>query len=355
MKIRKILPHIFLLGIALLLPQICFAQILDSNGIILPEVIDIFRQYRPLINEKKGEIIQKRKISTDQIDNILNANTSVCDISLEHLNDIAQVVFLRPANLERKDTLIHAAKYIPYTNDRVADLFRTIGDIEDVYPKKEHYKYILINGSTVQNMRYRLQTLIHFLELAKLQITPETEIVFLTGERDLFPEENEQQLVATTPLKINPLWIQPIQLPLTEDQAAEWIWNQTQLPEGLRKAKITFVRAKKTEFTNSETKVVTKKRPTTFDTIETWVKEFTPKPGECLSISSQPYIYYQEATIRGFFDKMGLIEKGFTIEGSGNRSDDMTSSQDSFKENIPVILDNFARTIYTEVSNRDAK
>jgi len=320
--------------------QNCFAKVVDQEGNVLQDVLEVFRHYRPLIEQSAEDIAQKKGLSKETIGYILDPQTPVSKISLQHLNDIAQVVFLRPAGMERKDFKAYTKKFLPYTDQTVFDLFTSMGDIHTVYPQKEVYPYILFNGSTVENMRQRLKTLVDFVEAKKIHIPPETKIIFLTGERDLFPEENEAQLMDTDPLEPDPAWEKPAILPVTEDQAAQWIWSQSKLPDSLRNASITFVRAKKKP---------DGKRPTTFDTVQTWINEYQPKPGACLSISSQPFVYYQEATTYGLFKKAGLLEKGFSVEGVGLGVDN--ESLDYFREHIAIVLDNFARTIYTEVQN----
>lgn len=322
----------------------CFARILDEEGKILRQVVDVFRHYKPLIDQCAEDIAQKKGLSKEKIDHVLNSQTPLSDISLGELNAIAQVVFLRPSGKERKDIKAENEQFLPYTDLTVLDLFSQIGDIDSLYPQKEAYPYILLNGSTVVNMRERLKTLIELVEQKKLHITPETKIVFLTGERDLFLEENEAQLMDPDPLKQDPSWSRPEILPVTEDQAAEWVWNQSMLPDALRKANITFVRAKKNPKTGA--------RPTTFDTVNTWVEQYKSEPGVCLSISSQPFVFYQEATTRGVFKKTGLLEKGFSVEGVGFGKDKNSEGFfEYFKAHIAVVLDNFARTIYTEVQN----
>src|SRR6185369_499664 len=120
----------------------------------------------------------------------------------------------------------------------------------------------------------------------RLLITPTTKIIFLTGERNLYPEENEVQLKDTYPLQQNPHWKLPTVLPTTEDQAAEWIWNQSQLVPSLREAKIIFVRAKKKTEKDPTTGKDIKRRPNTYDTVQAWIHEHQPRPGACLTISN---------------------------------------------------------------------
>jgi hypothetical protein len=328
----------------------CSARILHDNGKVLKEVVQIFRQYKPLIEERSADIIEKRGLSKEQIEHILNSRTPAADIALSQLNDIAQVVFLRPSQTERKDIKPLNKIYFPYTDHKVFKLFSSIGDVGNIYPKRKHYRYILLNGSTVQSMRERLKTLVDLINARKLLITPTTEIVFLTGERALFSEEDSKQLMDPSPLKVDPQWKMPSSFPKTEEQAARWIWSQTLLPCSLRDAKITFVKAKNKSEKDPVTNEVIIKRPNTMDTVQTWIQSGKIEPGTCLSISSQPYVYRQKATTMGAFKKAGLLKKGFSVEGVGLGQNEKNLNQ--FKENIAVVLDNFAHTIFIETTNQ---
>jgi hypothetical protein len=85
-------------------------------------------------------------------------------------------------------------------------------------------------------------------------------------------------------------------------------------------------------------------RPTTHDTVDAWIAT-NPKPGSCLSISSQPFVYYQEITMKNALEK----HPDFGIEGVGFDYDD----PDYFKNNIGAYLDNLARTIFTLVQMKE--
>lgn len=326
------------------------SRIIDQKGIVSETVIEIFRHYKPLIDRYKTDLTQKKGLSSDQIEVVLNPATPTSDISLAILNDIAQVVFLRPADMERKDIHVFNSKFLPYTTLSVFRLFQSLGDVGPLYPRQKRYRYILLNGSTVANMRQRLKTLVDFVETKKLKLYPDTEVFFLTGERDLFPEEDEAQLMDPAPLTRNPAWGKPATLPVTEDQAAAWIWGQTNMPMSLRDIKVIFISAKKKTEKDPATGKVRLKRPTTFDTIQTWIQEERPEPGSCISVSNQPYVYYQEAVIKGAFKKAGFLEKGFSVEGVGLDQEDQ--SLETFQKHIAVVMDNFARTLYTELQNQ---
>jgi len=324
----------------------CLAEIVDSKGHVLKEVIEIFHIFEPLIEQCSKEIFKKTGLSKVKIDEILKNQNHTKNISLNDLNDIAQVVFLRPNTIERKDSKPLNKNFLPYTNERLLNLFRTIGDIDTKYPKRQTYRYVLLNGSTVKNMRFRLKTLVTLVKAGRLIIDKNTEIVFLTGARDLFPEENEQQFVDPSPLKQDPKWQRPDKLPTTEDQAAEWIWNQSNLPPSLRHAQIIFIKAKKIPEFDPVTRTTSFKRPTTLSTFQAWIEEYKPHPGKCVSISNQPYVHYQAASFNGVLKKEGLLEKGFTVEGVGFSSKPKTL--ESFKDDIAIYMDNLARSIYVE-------
>jgi hypothetical protein len=327
-----------------------FAKITDPKGNTLKEVVAIFRAYKPYIEQHMAEITAKRGISAQEIAHLLQPQTPLAAISLRQLNAIAQVVFLRPAGKERDDLQADNQKFIPYTNDSVFHLFRSIGDIGPLYPSLQTYDYILLNGSTLEDMRFRLQTLEELVAKKRLIITPTTEIIFLTGERDLYLEENEAQLKDPHPLQQNPHWKPPLALPTTEDQAAEWIWEQSELHPSLRQAHIIFIRAKKKIEKDPITGKEIKKRPNTYDTVQAWIHGHQPRPGACLMVSNQPYVYYQQATLEAALKKAGLLSRGFTVEGTGLSPEPEDRSY--FTKHIAIFLDNFARTIYTEMQKQ---
>jgi len=357
---RKFSLFIFMIGFLLVLPK-SYTNILDKQGHPRQEVVDIFRQFKGLLEENKSLLLINNEqsaaslryvLTEDDFNKILDFQVSAADISLDSLNVIAQKIFLRPANLERKDIVEDDNKFSSYVTNDLWKLFAAIGDIGSIYPTQQKYMYMIINGSTVQNMRQRIQALINLMNESKVQIFPSTQLVFLSGERDLFPEETKAVLLNSAPLLQNPDWKGPATLPVTEDQAAEFIWDQALLPDALRKAQISFVKAKKTEYIDAKTGVKTFKRPTTADTVLKWIADFKPEPGACLAISSQPFVHYQEATTYGIFKKLGLLNKGFTVEAVGFDTVEKSGPFESLSKRAAVYMDNLARTIFTELSNK---
>lgn len=255
----------------------------------------------------------------------------------EDRNNIAQAVFLRPAGQERQN-LSGQQKFGAYS-PKLYPLFKELGDIDPVLPKQESYDYILINGSTVKNMRERLKTLVDLVTSQKITITPNTSIVFLSGERDLFTPDKEGDLNDTSVLGLNPDFKETIHSK-TEYEAARWIWHQANLPDSLKATSPHFINAPKIKTTDKSGKIILS-RPTTATTVKTWL-ESNPKPGTCLCISSQPFVYYQTLTTDSLVYANHQI---FQVEGTGESSG---QNLEYFSKHVDIFMDNLARTIYTE-------
>lgn len=262
-------------------PIFLYAQVLDNKGNPSKAVVDIFKAFS----------------LSDQA-------------SLGDLNAIAQASFLRKMGQERWED---KRSFDGIDVIKLKSLFQEIGNIGHVLPKSKEYDYILINGSTIGNMRERVKTLIRLVNNQDILISPKTKIVFLTGERELTVSEK-----AESGLK-------------NENQGARWIWKNTDLPETLRSSNIEFIFGAKKPGAP---------RATTHDTVDEWIAT-NPSTGTCLSISSQPFVYYQEITMQNALKD----HPGFIIEGAGFDYDD----ENYFQNHIPIYLDNLARTLYTLV------
>lgn len=327
---------IYILGITSITMSQSNAHILTPTGHIQPEVITIFQIYEPLF-QSKGALL------ADAIKEALYSPKAFDNKNLERLNTLAQATFLRPAGMERYQYKALNKQFLDYQPEHVLALFKDIGSTTLIKPLHQTYDYILVHGSTVPNMRKRIQQLADFIDQGLLKITSSTQIVFLTGERDLFETETHEVLLSCAPLTQNPKWVCPEVFPATEDAAAEWIWNQCLLPKPLRMASIRFMHTPKTITLDPKTNKSVHHRPTTMTTTQMWIDTCHPKPGRCLSISSQPYIYFQEATVIQLLKKKGLIKEGFTIEGAGVGFEHVST------DDISILLDNLARTIHTEL------
>ncbi len=182
-----------------------------------------------------------------------------------------------------------------------------LGLLETRYPQSKHFNYaVLMGGAT-----FRMEKRIGFLKELWDKGYRFDHVVVLSGERVLDAK------VEKIPEGCK-----------SESDAAHAMWKTVDLSPEVRNLPITFV----------DTPMIPvymgKRRPGTADTIAKWVKT-SPKPGSCLIISNQPYITYQEATIRL------LLPKGFTLEAVG-------PGAVPAELNAADILDSIARWLYQE-------
>ena len=85
----------------------------------------------------------------------------------------------------------------------------------------------------------------------------------------------------------------------------------------------------------------TKGKTDTKDTIVTWLKQTRPEPGDCLFLSQQPYVIYQDSIARTFMPDC------FNIETVGP----WIESYDPHAK-TSIILDIFTRLLYQENQRR---
>ena len=310
--------------LVLFFPFILFADLVDEKFKPKSELLEIFKIYSSIFTDEQCALLP--------------------DPTLENLNTIAQDVFLRKPGLERKDLKVSDSPMASVRDESLLGLFRSIGDKGDILPPtRAEYDYILLNGSTVQNMRQRLNALVRMVESEHLKINEKTKIVFLSGDRDLFPEETADVLDNPALFSIDESWVKP-EYPKSEAEAARWIWGQSKLPVALRSCNITFVNAPKKEIVDKDGSIKMI-RPSTDDTVKTWIEINNPEPGRCFSVSSQPFVNYQTRTIYSIFKQKKLLERGFIVEGGGYDA----YKDENFYDNILIYLDNLARRIYTEL------
>lgn len=151
----------------------------------------------------------------------------------QELNALAQTYFLRPKDTERmsSEAIQHYKKLCAglssHQKQQIINLFYNLGYITSIYPKKNSTPdIILIQGTTVSSMRERLMFLAKNIEKGIIHLKPETEIVFLVGERSLFSTETKEVLVNPSPYIKDPKWHIPKILPFDEREASKLIWDQ---------------------------------------------------------------------------------------------------------------------------------
>ncbi len=224
------------------------------------------------------------------------------DYSLKSMVRITQQKWLQPSK-ERW-------AFEPREEHRLNYLFaflRKLGCVDAVCAKDKLYDYAIVLGGYHTRIQSRLKHLVNEWENgARFR-----RLVFLTGERfldpcsevPLFNVQTEAELMlhlwekdyATSPLNNLPLTV--VDTPGRKDAQGIWL------------------------------------RPTTKDTVLKWLS-YSPKPGKCLCISSQPFVGYQHSVISTY------LGQGFSVETVGAYTE----------KDLPlsVYLDNLARWLYQE-------
>ncbi len=139
-------------------------------------------------------------------------------------------------------------------------------------------------------------------------------LAFLTGERFLDPNL-EAPLFNLTSKQ-------------TEAELMVHLWGKNHAASLMQNIPFTLVNTPGRKGPNGNWQ-----RPTTKDTVLKWLS-YTPKPGKCLCISSQPFIGYQHTVLQTY------LPKAFSIETVGA----------STEKDLPlsVYLDNMARWLFQE-------
>lgn len=174
----------------------------------------------------------------------------------------------------------------------------SLGCFETVKAKKRHYKYAIVLGALKQRMQDRLD----FLFSEWKRGVRFDSIVLLSGKRDL----NEK--IENPPKGLK-----------TEAELFVYLFKQHPLSTISTGMRLTVIDAGKVPGIN---------RPTTVNTFQTWL-ESEPTPGDCLVVSCQPYVGYQEAVARYV-----LCASGMVVECIGDKTDKVSPA---------ILLDTFAK------------
>lgn len=175
-------------------------------------------------------------------------------------------------------------------------------------PATQNYDKVIILGATTSRMQMRLDYLCQLWN----EGTRFNEIVWLTGDRPLDKRVDDLSTECTT-----------------ESRAAHLLWERALLPEEIKSLPVLFVA------TPLKIEGDSVKRPTTEDTLITWLK-INPTPCKVLFISNQPFCGYQFAVIKASLPDPFM----FDLVGPGVSE---TSSPVA-----AVILDSIARWLYQE-------
>jgi hypothetical protein len=137
------------------------AAILNEKEEVVPEVISIFNYFKDYIPAEEFEAAFEQG-----------------NPEITRLNDLAQKYFIRPKGSERQDAeaMAHYKRLYASLGEQnskaLIECFQRLGDIDAVYPHNKSPDYILIQGSTVPNMRARVMFVAKLLKDGFLELRP---------------------------------------------------------------------------------------------------------------------------------------------------------------------------------------
>ena len=205
-------------------------------------------------------------------------------------------------------------EFVPLEEDKkelLLPIFKELRMVDTVNASCNTYDYALIYGATYFSVLKRIKHLIaQFHRGVRFK-----QVILLTGQRDLNPNENQF----------------PVQ---TETEMMLALWETTPMPESMRSLPYLLIDTPK------QKKNGLWMRPTTKDTLIEWLKT-NPVPGTCLFVSNQPYSGYQESVARS------VLPATFSIETIGVSADP--------KLPVAIYLDNLARWLYEEKQRRTSQ
>ena len=227
------------------------------------------------------------------------------ETALATVTSKTQEKWLRTAGKERWE----AQDPYAHLKSELMPLFSKLNLINEIKPNQKHYNYLLILGGLFKRTQSRLQYCINLWQ----EGTTFDQIILLGSHRPLDPKEEPSSLFTNAQ-------------PHTEYEMMRYLYD-TCVPAPMKNIPAVFINTPNT--VDSQGKI---KRATTGDTIQQWLHEHKPATGDCLVISSQPHIGYQESVIKTFLP-------AFTISSAGpSLQEDKTCE----------ILDALARWIYQE-------
>lgn len=211
--------------------------------------------------------------------------------------------------------------------ERAYLLFKKLGMLDQISPKEKHYSVVLINGSSLGEIRSRL---LYLKELWEEGMRFD-HLVLLGGERHYdHLHEQQKELLSLPPYPIEDGWKLPEKLPKTEYELFKFVYEQMKLPQEMRELPVRFVNAKRPPH---------RLGPSHIDTLKEWQKEYCVSDKEnYLFISSQPFVFPQEVSERNF------LPAGTQIETVGRGLSKEVF--DSYKNGPEILLDTLYRWIY---------
>lgn len=206
--------------------------------------------------------------------------------TLQQCVALTQAAWLRPAGSERWNI----KESSPELQALLMPYFKDLQLVDAIYPTKSHYTYGVLHGAVLLDFRDTIK----FLRDLWLQGIRFDHIVLLSGER-ILDQYQELDLLVREGVALQ-------DLPATETEMMVKEFEQAELPAALLTLSRTLVAAPYVVRENS-----TIKRPTTADTLHTWLQH-NPKPGTVLAFSNQPCCIYQHVVARTILPTYFLVE-----------------------------------------------
>ncbi|WP_062267393.1 hypothetical protein [Endozoicomonas arenosclerae] len=187
---------------------------------------------------------------------------------------------------------------------KVFNYLEALGLINESRPEKQQFDYALVLGGTAPRMSARLQ---HLIKLWHEGVRF-NHIIFLSGQRPTLDDIDQTELLVAKVIGSDASEDRKRKArPATEKEAAEMVYMSSNMPEAMRKLKVTFFS------TDRFWEVDRWQRGNTRDSIKNWVSSH-PKPGSALIVSNQPHLFYQQEVIRQ------ELPKGFVTEATAQAS-----------------------------------
>ncbi len=253
-------------------------------------------------------------------------------VGMEPLNESEEAV-VKINNWAQKNLLRQGERWQEQTSrfeelrPKIRPLLNELGFVDASYPHFKEYQGAIVHGGLLPRVRLRLQYLIEQWK----QGVRFSHIYFLSGERPLEAQyENQNTFMddSESLLKIRKGWLKPLEFPKTESEMTQLVLEQSEIPEDMRKeVEVHFINAPMKKDPKSERLI----RPTTDDTVETWLKALPPQ-GRYLAITNAPYTNRQDLVVRA----IAPSEYGFDTVGPGS----------SEQEKTAIFLDELARFIF---------
>src|SRR3989339_933035 len=233
------------------------------------------------------------------------------DGSLASIVQATQAAWIRKPGTERWDIV----DTIIDNRDQFFTFFKKLHLIDQVDPSKKQYDYALWMGAAYPRIETRLTHLIALWQQGKRF----HHLILLAGARPLTESEKSAMVIAYN-LKEDAVLE-------TETDAMKMVYEKSVMPESMRAVQLVVI-----DVPMQLTKDGALTRPTTGDTVNSWLA-MQPSPGNCLVISNQPYVGYQDSVTKT------LLPADFIVETVGEKSVDTT---------IGIYLDTLARYLYQE-------